>query len=80
MLAISAELLRTRRSLTRGLRGSALVGSKTLAKPSDFVGEVEKKREKADLAAGFWARSVKTAEAEEVRGERRDSMLLMSPV
>ncbi len=36
-----------------GFRGSTLLESRILAKPSDFVGGPEKKREKADPAVGF---------------------------
>ena len=42
----------------RGFRGLILLDPRILAKPSDFVGGPEKKREKADPVVGFGDRSV----------------------
>ena len=58
MLAISAGLLKSRRSFMMGFRGLTSLDLRILAKPSDFVEGPEKKREKADPVGGFEARSV----------------------
>lgn len=80
MFAISASLLRFRMSFMTSFKGSILLVSRILARPSAFVLRSCRKRDNKDLVLTSEGKSVYTLDAEETIGERRLDTWLISPV